>query len=82
MPPGDLSEWDQWLEEVEREAVELAGHATAARRGRSVRSGEPAAWADRLVAQVRAWRAELAAVAPWIGAVRSCDHQADSARAK
>ena len=47
------------------------------RRWTAGKGGEPAAWADRLVAQVRAWRAELAAVAPWIGAVRSCDRQAD-----
>ena len=51
---------------------------TGKRRRAGGKSGEAAAWADRLVAQVRAWRAELAAVAPWIGAVRACDGQADA----
>ena len=44
--------------------------------GPARRAARPAAWADRLVAEVRAWRAELSAVAPWIGAVRSLRHQA------
>ena len=77
-PPGDPHEWDRWLEDVEREAVELAGQATMRDAGVPWKGGEQAAWADRLLAEVRAWRTELAAFAPWIGAVRSCDHQADT----
>ena len=76
-PPDDLSEWDRWFQEVERAAVELAGRAAKHETGTPLKVGEPAAWAELLLAEVRAWRVELAAVAPWIDAVRSCDHQAE-----
>ena len=39
-PPADLGEWDERLEEVEREAVELAGRATANDAGPGAKSGE------------------------------------------
>ena len=73
--PGDLGEWDQWLDEVEREAgiwPIVSEHTTPAR---PQANGEPVAWADRLLAQVRAWRSELATVAPWIGAVERATHR-------
>jgi cyclic beta-1,2-glucan synthetase len=76
--PGDLSEWDQWLEKLEREAVALIGREPAQVGEPDGKGGEPAAWIERLVTQVRGWRNELATVTPWIGAVRSCDRLADT----
>jgi cyclic beta-1,2-glucan synthetase len=75
-PPGDLAEWDRWLEVFERQAVELAGHGSSQPKVAASSPGSKAAvasptWADRLVDQVRAWRAELAVAAPWLGALRA-----------
>jgi len=78
VPPVDLGEWDERLQEIEREAVALAGRAAANDGGSAMNGGEAAAWADRLVAEVRTWQAELSAVAPWIGAVRLFNGQAET----
>src|SRR5262249_26778969 len=80
-PPGDLAEWDTWLEAFERGALELAGlgPGRTVEQPPSARESEPAAvapdavesltWAGRLVDQVRSWRSELAAAAPWLDAL-------------
>jgi cyclic beta-1,2-glucan synthetase len=75
--PSDLLAWDLWSVKVEREAVALAGRTTVSESASSGESDESTAWANRLVAEARAWRAELASVAPWIGTIAACDRVAD-----
>jgi cyclic beta-1,2-glucan synthetase len=67
-PPADLPDSDAWLEAFERAARELAAGSQAQSRAES----PPAAttWANRLVEQASAWRAELQALAPWLGTLR------------
>ncbi len=83
---ADLATWDVWLEDFERQARELAGHGekqSTTVAGVVIASAStdvvPATWADRLVRQVGAWRAELAATAPWLGALRAFDRRGASA---
>ncbi|MHB1561338.1 MAG: glucoamylase family protein, partial [Isosphaeraceae bacterium] len=57
--PVDLAGWDAWLKAVEAAAVELAGP-------RAEGPAAPTTWEDRLVEQVREWRADLASLAPWL----------------
>ena len=58
--PGDLGEWDRWLQEFEAAAGELAGGPDPNDAAPTATKGGAVAWADRLVEQVRAWRAEVA----------------------
>ncbi len=78
--PADLAAWDAWLETFERGAVELAGRAEkqsteTASVAIAAPSDDvvPATWAERLLRQVRAWRAELATKAPWLEPVLAVD---------
>jgi cyclic beta-1,2-glucan synthetase len=70
--PGDLLAWDRWLDRLDWASTELIGHLRghggAGGRGKP---GEGEAWAQRLAAQVRERRAELAAFAPWLEPLRS-----------
>jgi hypothetical protein len=76
-PPGDVAEWASWLEEFEGQAVDAVDRI----RARAVpggEPGEPGAWAQRLVDQIKAWRGELAAIAPWVNELRACERLEDA----
>ncbi len=61
-PPGDLLASGPWLDEVEREAAALVEETKSGDPDSTRKSdGRTAVWAERLLAQVRARRAELAA---------------------
>jgi hypothetical protein len=79
---ADLKTWDVWLEAFERIALELAGRGEKQPTetvGIAIVTAStavvPATWADRLARQVGGWRAELAVMAPWLGALRSFDRR-------
>ena len=80
--PADLAAWDAWLESFERGALELAGRAenqltemAAVAIAAPSAAVVPATWAERLLRQVGAWRAELAATGPWLEAVLALDRR-------
>jgi cyclic beta-1,2-glucan synthetase len=79
-PPGNLVQWASWLEECEAQAVAVLDRA----RARAGRSGEPddsGAWAERLLDQIKAWRGELAEIAPWAAELQVCERLDDACRA-
>ena len=78
--PGDLAEWETWLEDFERQALD-AQDGIRARAVPGAATGESAAWAERLLEQIKAWRGELAAIAPWVAELRACEVQEGICRA-
>ena len=70
-PPGNLAEWASGWRRSKAEAVDLGRPHPGSRCRRRRAVATRRAWAERLVGQIRAWRAELAAMAPWLG--RSCE---------
>ena len=71
-PPGNVAEWASWLEEFERQAVDARRpHPGSRSSGR--RAWRPEGLGERLVDQIKAWRSELNAIAPWVDELRACD---------
>ena len=69
-PPG----WDDWLGRVDWAVTDLLGKLRA--RADVGPPDDHEAWARRLAGQVRARRAELAAVAPWLAPLRAWEEPA------
>ncbi len=69
--PGDLLAWDDWLGRVDWDVTTLVGRLRSPEEGQTAAEDDREAWAKRLGGQVRARRAELAAVAPWLAPLRS-----------
>ncbi|MCA1685608.1 MAG: hypothetical protein LC745_06400, partial [Planctomycetia bacterium] len=74
--PGDLTGWDDWLGRVDWGTTALLGHIKARAEETGHAADDREAWVRRLAAQVRARRAELAALAPWLAPLRDWEEKA------
>ncbi len=71
-PTGDLAGWASWLEDLECQAVEVLDRIPV----RDLSGGErddSKVWAEQLADQIRAWRGELRAIAPWASDLSACE---------
>jgi cyclic beta-1,2-glucan synthetase len=70
--PGNLLDWASWLANLEKQSVGALSRMRARAASGSDR-GDSEDWAKRLVEEIRAWRAELAAITPWVSELRACE---------